>query len=128
MAMETNMVGWFEIPVTDMARARSFYERVFGIEIQVHRMNQLEMGWFPSAQGKPGAAGSLVKHEGFYYPDREKGPVLYFSCTDLQEQLDRIPGAGGEILQPKKLIAEGMGYMALFADTEGNRLALYSQK
>lgn len=30
--MEHNMVGWFEIPVTDMDRARKFYESVFDIK------------------------------------------------------------------------------------------------
>ena len=41
------MVGWFEIPVTDMKRAKLFYETVFNIEISVHDMNDLIMGWFP---------------------------------------------------------------------------------
>ncbi|MFC4721323.1 hypothetical protein ACFO5O_03235 [Geojedonia litorea] len=31
--MKTNMVGWFEIPVSDMERAKAFYEAVFQIEI-----------------------------------------------------------------------------------------------
>ncbi|MGB5370046.1 MAG: VOC family protein, partial [Flavobacteriaceae bacterium] len=34
--MDHNMVGWFEIPVTDMQRAKKFYEKVFGIAISIH--------------------------------------------------------------------------------------------
>ena len=29
------MVGWFEIPVNDMERAKQFYETVFKVEIKV---------------------------------------------------------------------------------------------
>ncbi len=126
--MEQNMVGWFEIPVTDMERAKKFYDTVFEIEITVHDMNELVMGWFPFAEGKPGATGSLVKHKDFYSPSDNKGALVYFSCEDLQVQLDRVEPAGGTILQPKKQIGEGHGYMGLFIDSEGNRVALHSQK
>ena len=121
------MVAWFEIPVTDMARAKTFYEAVFGIPIHVQDMNELQMGWFPFAEGKPGAPGSLVRHPEFYHPSENRGALVYFNCDDVQVQLDRIPEAGGTIVQEKKLIAEGMGHMALFIDTEGNRVALYSR-
>ena len=52
--MEYNMVGWFEIPVRDMDRAKKFYEEVFQISIQVQNFNELLMGWFPWAEGKNG--------------------------------------------------------------------------
>ena len=39
--MEYNMVGWFEIPVTDLDRARTFYEAVFGVAIQVQQVGEL---------------------------------------------------------------------------------------
>ena len=126
--MENNVVGWFEIPVTEMDRAKKFYETVFDIEISVHDMGELTMGWFPFAEGKSGATGSLVEHKDFYFPSENKGALISFSCTDVQMQLDRIPSAGGQILQPKKQIGDGHGYMALFIDSEGNRVALHSQK
>lgn len=122
------MVGWFEIPVTDMDRAKKFYETVFNIEIHVQDFNELLMGWFPFAEGKLGASGSLVKHPDLYRPSTTEGPLLYFSCKDVQEQVDRIEAAGGKVLQPKKMISEDVGYMALFVDTEGNRLALHSRQ
>ena len=126
--MEHNMVGWFEIPVTDMDRARTFYETVFEVGIQVHQMGELEMGWFPMADGKKGAAGSLVKHPDFYHPSSTAGVVIYFSCKDVAVSLERVSRAGGTVLQPKKAVGEGYGYMGLFLDTEGNRIALHSQK
>ena len=120
------MVGWFEIPVTNMERAKKFYETVFNITISVHELDGLIMGWFPSAPDKSGAMGSLVKHD-LYIPSDTKGPVLYFSCKDLSIELNRVGGAGGAILQSKKEIGEGHRFMALVKDTEGNRIALHSQ-
>ncbi len=32
--MKSNIVGWFEIPVTDMERAIKFYEKVLDIELE----------------------------------------------------------------------------------------------
>ncbi|WP_205728921.1 VOC family protein [Flagellimonas onchidii] len=55
--MEQNMVGWFEIPVMDMDRAKAFYNEVFQIEIQVQDFAGTLMGWFPWAEEKPGANG-----------------------------------------------------------------------
>ena len=124
--MDKNMVGWFEIPVTDMERACTFYKKVLEIDIQVHQMGELQMGWFPRADGKPGAAGSLARHEEFYFPSDTRGTLVYFSCDDVEPCLKRVEGAGGKILQEKKLIAEGYGYMGLFIDSEGNRIALHS--
>ncbi len=126
--MQHNMVSWFEIPVTDMDRAKAFYDTVFGIEISVHNMNELIMGWFPSFEGQPGAAGSLVLNKDFYFPGENKGVVIYFSSEDVQIQLNRIEAAGGKIVQPKTEIGAGHGFMAVFMDTEGNRIALHSQK
>ncbi|SMP15028.1 hypothetical protein SAMN06265375_10225 [Muriicola jejuensis] len=121
------MVGWFEIPVTDMDRARKFYEEVFDLKIQVQDLNELQMGIFPFAEGKSGAWGALVKHPDFYHPSTSDGPLLYFSSKDVKIQADRVDRAGGKLLQPKKLISEGVGYMALFVDSEGNRIALHSR-
>ncbi|MEJ2585070.1 MAG: VOC family protein [Robiginitalea sp.] len=126
--MDHNMVGWFEIPVTDMERAKTFYETVFEVGIQVNQMGELEMGWFPMAEGKSGAPGSLVKHPDFYHPSSTAGVVIYFSCQDVAITLERVTRAGGTVVQPKKAIGEGYGHMGLFLDSEGNRIALHSRE
>ncbi len=125
--MEHNMVGWFEIPVTNMERAKKFYETVFDLTIEIHDLGGIIMGWFPFAEGKSGASGSLVQHE-MYAPSEKAGPLIYFSCKDVSIPQGKIEKAGGKIIQPKKEIGGGHGFMALFLDTEGNRLALHSQK
>ena len=120
------MVGWFEIPVTDMDRAKDFYEAVFKVEISVHDLGGLIMGWFPFSEGQKGASGSLVKHE-MYQPSDTHGPLIYFSCRDVNGELGDVEEAGGTILKPKTEIGGGHGFMALIKDTEGNRIALHSQ-
>jgi len=45
---------------------------------------------------------------------------------DVQIILDRIEAAGGQILVPKTEISPEYGHMAVFLDSEGNRIALHS--
>jgi len=123
--MKKNMVAWFEIPVTDMDRAKKFYESVFKIKVGIHDMGGVMMGFFPMNEGASGAMGSLMKYES-YKPSHE-GTLVYFSCEDLQNELGRIVSAGGKILQEKTQISPENGFMGLFEDTEGNRVALHSQ-
>jgi len=124
--MTKNMIGWFEIPVSDMDRAKAFYEAVFKVEINVMDFGGILMGWFPeSDMSSHGASGSLIKQES-YIPSQE-GTMVYFMSDDVQNELDRIEAAGGTIYQPKTQISEEYGYMGVFIDTEGNRVALHSQ-
>jgi uncharacterized protein len=125
--MEHNMIGWFEIPVNDMDRAKSFYDAVFNINIQVQDFGGVLMGWFPFAEGKSGASGSLIKHE-VYQPSDFQGVLIYFSSSDVRNELGRVEAAGGKVVQPKTQISPDIGYMALFIDTEGNRMALHSRQ
>lgn len=125
--MKSNMVGWFEIPVSDMERAKKFYETVFQIEIQVMDFGELLMGWFPSHGAEAyGSPGTLIKQES-YIPSKE-GTMVYFICDDVQNELSRIEAAGGKIYKPKSQISPEYGYMGAFIDSEGNRVALHSMK
>jgi len=124
--MKQNMVAWFEIPVTNMERAKTFYEKVFKVAINVQDLGELFMGFFPMNEGASGAMGALMQYKS-YTPSHE-GTLVYFSCEDLQNELDRIESAGGKILQEKTQISPENGFMGLFEDTEGNRVALHSQK
>lgn len=121
------MVGWFEIPVQDLQRAKKFYDSVFDISITIHEFGGFKMGWFPNDSEKKGATGSLVQHE-MYIPSATDGALVYFSCKDVSFELNKVEAAGGSILKPKTQIGEGHGFMALLSDTEGNRIALHSNQ
>ncbi len=127
--MQNNAVGWFEIPVTNMERAISFYEKVFDLKLERHKMGPLEMAWFPWVEEKPGSAGTLVYSPEYYKPSVD-GVLIYLTAHsgDLNTELKRVEAVGGKILQSKTEISAEYGYMALIIDSEGNRVALHSRK
>lgn len=124
--MKRNPVGWFEIPVTDMERAIDFYERVFGFTFHRSKLDSLDMAWFPMGEGIPGSTGSLVKHKA--YAPSQDGTLVYFTSPagDVDYELAKVEDAGGKIIQKKKPIGEH-GFVAVFLDTEGNRVAIHSR-
>ena len=119
------MIGWFEIPVTDMDRAKTFYETVLKIDIKDVEFGGLKMGWFPNDNEGYGATGTLIQQDS-YVPSQE-GILIYFMSENLQKELDRVEAAGGKIYQPKTKISDEHGFMGVFLDTEGNRVALHSK-
>jgi predicted enzyme related to lactoylglutathione lyase len=125
VAIKTNPISWFEIPVRDVGKARRFYEKVFDTELTLEDMDAFNMAFFPMAENAPGAAGMLIKGE--TYEPSHAGTIVYFSVEDIEETLRRISANGGKTLLPKKSIGE-YGFIAHFEDTEGNRLALHSMK
>ena len=64
MSLQPNPVVWFEIPVSDLARAKTFYESAFGVELAENEMGPAKMAWFPMEMGASGATGTLIKAEG----------------------------------------------------------------
>ncbi len=125
--MKNVTVGWFEIPVTDMERAIAFYQNVFGITFERHQMGQLDMAWFPTDEKEPSAGGSLVGHPDHYTPSKE-GVLIYFNSENITDEISKVDSAGGQVLLGKTQISPEVGYMAVFIDSEGNRISLHSKK
>lgn len=59
--MSNNPVGWFEIYVQNLARAKAFYESVFQVKLENLNSPEAEMWSFPRVKDKWGACGALVK-------------------------------------------------------------------
>ena len=90
MSAMSNPVGWFEIYVSDMARARAFYEGVFQRSLSPlpgPPGAQLEMFMFPGEMNQPGCVGALVR-SGMRGPSPE-GALIYFSCADCAQEAGR---------------------------------------
>jgi len=116
-----NVIAWFEIPVSDFERGRAFYEAFFDRTIRVEDLGGFKMGMINDT----GVSGAICY--GDMYKPSPDGSLIYFNANpDIDTMLARVEPAGGKIIQAKKLISPEIGYMALFLDTEGNRLALYS--
>lgn len=125
MNTEMNPVVWFEIPVTDMARAKGFYEYVFGLKLEDREMGPLQMAWFPMKENAGGATGSLVKAEG--YEPALAGVLVYLSTADIGSTVARAKDKGGQVIAEKSSIGE-YGFIALIQDSEGNRIGLHSME
>jgi len=121
-----NAIGWFEIPSSDINRAQKFYETIFGIQMIPMDIQQLQMRMFP-IESPMNIGGAIVYNADFYKPSAESGPLVYLNANpDVQIVLDKIEAAGGKIVIPKTEISPEYGHMAVFLDTEGNRVALHS--
>jgi uncharacterized protein len=122
-----NAISWFEIGTTDLDRATKFYEAIFGITLNPLDMPNIKMRMFPLDDMMNGVGGALVDSGGFHKPSATDGPLIYLNGNpDLQNVLDKVEAAGGKIMVPKTQISPEYGYMAVFLDTEGNRIALHS--
>lgn len=123
----SNPVGWFEIYVADLARARDFYTAVFARELTAlpEIGEEGEMYAFAWADGAAGAAGALVRHP--MNGPGKGGTMVYFNCDDVSNESERAVAAGGRTIQPKMAIGQ-YGYIALIEDTEGNVIGLHSMQ
>lgn len=122
-----NPVGWFEIYVQDLDRAKSFYEKTLKVSLEKLPSPDpdLEMLAFPMQDDKPGAPGTLVKMKG---KDSGGGGVLiYFTCDDCAVEAARAGESGGKVVKEKFSIGD-YGFISFVEDTEGNMIGLHSCK
>lgn len=123
--MNVNPVGWFEIYVQDMDRAKAFYQQVFGAELSKLDSVDVDMWTFPMQSERPGAAGALVRMPGF--PSGGNSVLVYFNCDDCAVQAGKALSAGGKVEKEKFSIGQ-YGHIALVTDTEGNMIGLHSMQ
>ncbi|QPK62420.1 VOC family protein [Methylomonas sp. LL1] len=122
--MNNNVATWFELPVTDMQRAKAFYQEVLQASFKDETMSGYQMAIFNADEGS--VSGMLILGE--QYQPSQTGAVVYFNGGEnLSMPLDRAVKQGSSVLVPKTPIHDGeCGYFALFSDSEGNRVGLYS--
>jgi predicted enzyme related to lactoylglutathione lyase len=117
--------NYVAIPCDDFERAFKFYSEITGGMIKENPNVPFPMAYFTDKEGKH--IGHIFQLNTFK-PSKD-GPIVYMQLAkDLNETLDKIVKAGGNIIMPKTLLTPERGYWALFLDTEGNRLALHSME
>lgn len=120
----SNAINWFELPSINFKRASEFYGKVLNAELQKMKMGEVDMAFFPTSDN--GVGGCVTYGDG--NNPREDGTLVYLNGgDDLATPLSRVERAGGEIVLPKTSIGEN-GFIAIFRDTEGNRVAFHSMK
>ncbi|MDN5214672.1 VOC family protein [Fulvivirgaceae bacterium BMA12] len=119
-----NSINWFEIPSKNFDRACKFYSSILGGEVHVAEMGgDMKMGMLPNfSQG--GGVGGHISSSPDSKPSNEGVMVYLNGGDDLQVILDKVEPAGGKVVMPKT--KSPGGYMAIFTDTEGNRMALHN--
>ena len=106
-----------EVPVSDPVRASRFYRRVFGSRVDIEISNSLLKVRLRPVQSPPPEA----------LPSCYGGLLACIPGFDgIHTMHSRIREAGGEVILPRTLLARGLGYVSVFRDSEGNRLALTS--
>ena len=126
--MSSKPVGWFEIYVHDMARAKAFYEAVFGYTFEKLESPDpsMELWAFPGPMDDGhGASGALVRMKDG--PTGAGGTIVYFMCDDCAVEAGRVATSGGQLIQPKLALGE-YGHAAMVTDTEGNMIGLHSMQ
>lgn len=118
---------WGEIPVDNMDRAVAFYGKHFGVSFKREIINDMEMAVLETEDREAASIG-LAKHA--MMKPSAHGSVLYLHLSDkLSPLVERISQAGVNILLPVMPIKEGeCGFIALFEDSEGNTVGLWSKE
>ncbi|WP_084106358.1 VOC family protein [Demequina sp. NBRC 110056] len=114
---------WWEIPVTDLARATAFYAAVFRVQLTSEDIGDGQpKSLFPAGSGIPGALAS-----GPSWTPSATGVIPYLDAgDDMAGVLERVVEHGGSIVEPRQAVEATSGYWARFLDTEGNVVGVLS--
>jgi predicted enzyme related to lactoylglutathione lyase len=120
-----NLCAMVEISVENFVRAKNFYESILGIEITEMNILDTQIGMFPmEGYLNWGCISKCDQHR----PSKD-GTLIYLNAdSDIEGILEKVKSAGREILTPKTKLSDEFGFIAVFVDTEGNRIALHALK
>jgi len=118
-------LNWFEIPAKDFARAIAFYATVLDAQIHEDPNPNMQYAYLPSDPKKGGFGGAIASGENFV-PSMTGTTVYLDGGNDLSVPLGRVVSAGGTVILPKTSIGDNRGFIALFIDTEGNKVGFHS--
>ncbi|MFL6234821.1 MAG: VOC family protein [Thermoanaerobaculia bacterium] len=121
----SNALNWFEIPVTDLARAKEFYSRILQADLREESLSGRSMAILPYQNG--GVGGAIIQGEGL--APSAQGTIVYLGAgDDLAGALSRVEAAGGKVVMGVTHLSDQIGSIAMFLDTEGNRVAFHSPR
>ncbi|MEO7049037.1 MAG: VOC family protein [Ferruginibacter sp.] len=126
----TNVITWFEIPVSDIERAKTFYETILDIEMMTRKDGDDEGVFFPFnpnvVQATSGRVTGVLSKSARNTPSTN-GTMVYLNASPgIQIVLDKVQYAGGKIIAPKIKIPAG--FIAVIIDTEGNKVGLHAEQ
>jgi len=120
-AVSPNVAVWFEIPVTDMARSKSFYGAVVG-----NPLVDEDGGPNPMAAFKGASEASVSGH---LYPGKPApsgtGITIHLAVDDVEKAMARVTAHGGQVVSPAISISAGRFSYCL--DPDGNSFGVFSR-
>jgi predicted enzyme related to lactoylglutathione lyase len=127
---QTNIVTWFEIPVTDTQRAKKFYETILDIEMENRNDGENESVFFPYdpnvIQATSGRVTGVLSKSAKNSPSAN-GTMIYINASpSIDTVLNKVEKAGGKIIVQKTKIPPG--YIAVILDSEGNKIGLHAEQ
>ncbi len=127
---QTNILTWFEIPVSDIDRAKTFYETILEIEMIKRADGNDEAVFFPFnpnvIQATSGRVTGVLSKTDRNSPSGN-GTVVYINASpNIQNILNKVEPAGGKIIAPKIKIPAG--FIAIIIDSEGNKVRLHAEE
>ena len=117
--MSDNTVTWWELQVTDLEQAKTFYGSVFGWAFQPFGDGYAMV---TAPDGTP--LGGLDSDTGKGEQPAGRTSRIYVQVADLEQTLKAVESAGGSIVADRQLISEEFGWWAMFADPSGLKLGL----
>lgn len=120
-----HLIHWIEIPTKDLDKARSFYEKVLQVDLEVLPLGPVKYALFPTEDRYN--TGALVQGEG--YEPSPQGTIVYLDGSGgIDQMLGRVVQAGGRILLSKTFLSPEAGFIGYFLDTDGNKIGLQSME
>lgn len=126
-----NPVVHFELPAQDSKRAKEFYTKAFGWQVNQlgeEMSNYVVVMTTESTKEGPIKPGAI--NGGIYTVTNEmpaQHPSVVMSVVDINEAMKKIVASGGKVMgQPMDI--PGVGKYLSFIDTEGNRLSILQPK
>jgi uncharacterized protein len=121
-AVMRHAIDWFELPVTDLDRAETFYSAILGTALsEIAEADDRRFALFPAEDG---ISGAIVLGEG-YVPSTEGALIFLNAGDELEPAVNRVEAAGGRALMPRMDMGE-WGVAAFIVDSEGNKVALHA--
>jgi len=124
-----NRVVHFEIGAEDPARAKKFYEDVFGWKIEKwdNPMMDYWMIMTGDTEMTGGINGGMFKRSGKKEPAMDHrdsmNNVNTIDIENIDKTIEKIEESGGQLVEKKMEVPE-MGTLAYVRDTEGNVFGL----
>lgn len=121
-----NKVVMFEIPSSDVRKAKEFYEAVFDWTVELWGDDgAMALTTAADKDYNPTEVGGI--NGGFYTgKSKDDHPSFGVETESIDQTVRAIEKAGGKVVTPKHAIGE-WGFMADVADPEGNVMALWEK-